>query len=476
MEYVEDEFCNKSLDDVINCSIEYNKHLVESRDLKPEAIAVPLTFALIFLVGVTGNVLLILNFARHKKLSTPHNALVVNLAAGDLLMLVIGLPFNSVWYTVPHWPFGDLLCRLSRFAETFATAVTIATLTVLSVERFFIVTGRRRHHQPLLSIPVVVVVVIWVLGFVIGMPDLISATIVNMPRMPANSSISSGSSDEDVDPAEFCFDYNPDWGPGYPKVNITSKFLLLFLLPLLIIAPCYLALAFHLVFKMFGSRGTPTSKTPLRTAAVTPPVRDHNPNADDDTNPLNDVKEENHLAQARKSVGSSPQNNVSNSAGAAATHLNNGNNDSGGKKRKTPTRKRRRLALTVLGLVFSFVLCWLPRHIFLLWFHFDPGLFNAFWHVFKIVSFCLMFSNSAVNPFVFYVLDLRFRAFVHAVMLCRKGNPGSTGGGGRGGEGGGGNGETNPDTMAVEMSVTEVKRTYVVMSDMPSATQVVDDV
>lgn len=443
MEYVEDEFCNKSLDDLTNCSIEYNRHFVDTTDLKPEAVAVPLTFAFIFLVGVTGNVLLILNFARHKKLSTPHNALVVNLAAGDLLMLAIGLPFNSVWYTVPYWPFGDLLCRLSRFAETMATAVTIATLAVLSVERYFIVTGRRRH-RPLSSIPLLVILAIWVVGFVLGLPDLISATVVTPPNNGSNGSA-----------AEFCFDFNPVWGPVYPRVNVMGKFLLLFVLPLLIIAPCYLGLAFHLFFKMFGARGTPTSKTPLRSAAVTPPVRRV---TGEDSNPASDVKEDNHCQDQR--AGSS-ENDVH-----LAGHSNNATD--GSRRAKTPTRKRRRLAVTVLGLVLTFVLCWLPRHVFLLWFHFDPSLFNAFWHVFKIFAFCLMFSNSAVNPFVFYVLDVHFRAFVHAAVLCRRSNSYSGTGGGNGGG--------NPETQAVEMSATEDRKTYIVMSEMHTCAETVDAV
>lgn len=444
MEYTEGEFCNKSLQDVTNCSIEYNRHFVNTTDLTPEAVAVPLTFAFIFLVGVTGNVLLIMNFARHKKLSTPHNALVVNLAAGDLLMLVIGLPFNSVWYTVPYWPFGDLPCRLSRFAETMATAVTIATLAVLSVERYFIVTGRRRH-RPLSSIPILVTVAIWVIGFVLGLPDLISATVVTPPSVNG----ANGSS------VEFCLDFNPAWGPVYPQVNIIWKFLLLFVLPLLVIAPCYLGLAFHLVFKMFGSRGTPTSKTPLRSAAAPPPVRRVTA---DDSNPPGDVIEGNHCQDPKGE--SSPKDANS------AVHFNNATND--GARAKTPTRKRRRLAVTVLGLVASFVVCWLPRHVFLLWFYFDPSLFNAFWNVFKILGFCLMFANSAVNPFVFYVLDLRFRAFVHASMLCRRKNSSS----GTWAENGGG----LPETAVVEVSATEERKTYIVMSEMPPCTERVDSV
>ena len=433
MEYVEDEFCNKTVTDVVNCTIEYSKHQMNSTDLKPEAVAVPLTFALIFVIGVTGNVLLILNFARHKNLSTPHNALVVNLAAGDLLMLMIGVPFNSVWYTLPDWPFGDFLCRLSRFAETLATAVTICTLTVLSVERFFIVTGRRRH-QPLHSLPVLVLLFVWLLGLLIAVPDFLSPTLLTPHNLSSQH--------------QYCVDFNPEWGAVYPKVNVMSKFVLLFFLPLLVIAPCYVGLAFHLLFKMFGARATPTSKTPLTATSQAP--RDDS----------GDVKEGPTDEAGQNDVGGLTRANPS------------------GQGRMKKARKRRRLAVTVLGLVLCFLLCWLPRYVYLLWFYFDPGLFNAFWHVFKMAGFFLMFSNSAVNPFVFYVLDLRFRAFVHAAVLCR--NESRQGEGqGEGGGGRGGRGDTclvNVETTAVEMSVTEERKNYIALAPLPDSTQTVDAV
>ncbi|KAL8570931.1 hypothetical protein ACOMHN_023603 [Nucella lapillus] len=447
MDHMEDEFCNNSLTDIVNRTLERNKHTEQGTALKPEAIAVPLTFAVIFLVGVTGNILLTLNFARHKKLSTPHNALVVNLAAGDLLMLFVGVPFNSVWYTFAFWKFGDFLCRLSRFAETLATGVTIATLTLLSVERFYIVTGRRRHHQ-LSSMPTKVIIIIWVAGFILALPDFISPRVLTPPNNATNT---TGSADGGESP-EFCLDFNPDWSKYYPKANIMFKFLFYFCIPLLIIAPFYILLAIHLLYKMFGSRRTPTVRTPLNS---TTPAQIRGTDEDDD-------EREGEMDQKTES-----SHNDTNSSQAVSNNVNSGR---GG--RKAPARKRQRLAVTVLGLVVGFVLCWLPRHVYLLWFHFNPEPFNAFWHVFKITGFCLMFSNSAVNPFVFYVLDLHFRAFVNSALLCRLPRNNNSHGR-REGE----NGAANAETMAVDMTVTDADRkTCIVMNQLPPCADRVDAV
>ncbi|XP_076445817.1 neuropeptide CCHamide-1 receptor-like [Babylonia areolata] len=474
MGYVEDEFCNKTLMDSTNCTLGH-AHSKRSADADdgPEAIVVPLTFFFIFCVGVTGNVLLTLNFARHKKLSTPHNALVVNLAVGDLLMLALGVPVNSVWYTLDYWVFGEALCRLSRFSETLATAVTIATLTVLSVERYYIVTGRRRVHQ-LNSMPKQVIVVIWVVSFLLALPDLISANVVTPPNQSATNSTNTTTT-TDSGPVEFCLDFAEDWGEDYVKANIMLKFLLFFCIPLLIIAPFYFLLAFHLLYKMFGSRKSPTSKTPLKAMAKTPAMRQDTMTDDMDIQTGAYLQEASSMEQ-EESRDWSQHAAAANNSLVGSTSVSKGR---GGNKATTPAEKRQRLAWTVLMLVVCFVLCWLPRHVYLLWFHFDPAPFNAIWHVVKISGFCLMFSNSAVNPFVFYVLDLHFRNFVNGALLCRPSGTdgGRGGGGGEGGVGGEENGAANADTMAVDMTVTEAdRRTCIVLNHMPPSAHTVDAV
>lgn len=453
MEYIESEDCNKSLSDIVNCSLPYEQG-TEFSPLKPEAVAVPFTFALIFLLGVSGNTLLILNFARHKKLNTAHNALVVNLAAGDLLMLTIGVPFNSTWYTLPYWPFGLLVCKLSRFVETLATAVTIATLAALSVERFLIVTVRRRYLSQSSLAPLVVVVVMWAVGFVLALPDLMSATVQSAANRTNTTST-----------VEYCLDFNPSWGSDYPKTNVLCRFLLLFVVPLLVIGPCYAALAYHLFFRMYRTRDTPTSKTPLKSAAISmatrgSSVRTGSPAllrmssfADDGPGQVHDddvvVGANDNEADA-----SCLQNNSSNCSKSIKNSNSNNN---------TPALKRQRLALTVLALVLAFIVCWLPRHIYLLWFHFDPSQFSYFWHVFKISGFCLMFSNSAVNPFVFYVVDDHFRTHVHETLLCRRRV--------RGRDDGEDATTRGRDLAAADDTAADDKNTYIPMSEMPTCTE-----
>ncbi|XP_025261813.1 neuropeptide CCHamide-2 receptor [Camponotus floridanus] len=75
-------------------------------------------------------------------------------------------------------------------------------------------------------------------------------------------------------------------------------------------------------------------------------------------------------------------------------------------------RARRRVGRMVMCFIIVFVICFLPYHVFMLWFHFSPTSrddYDDFWHAFRIIGFCLSFSNSCVNPIALYLISRTFR-------------------------------------------------------------------
>lgn len=73
---------------------------------------------------------------------------------------------------------------------------------------------------------------------------------------------------------------------------------------------------------------------------------------------------------------------------------------------------RKKVAKTVLAFVLVFAVCFLPSHVFMLWFHNNPKSqdeYNTFWHVLRIVGFCLSFTNSCINPIALYLVSGTFR-------------------------------------------------------------------
>ncbi|XP_069985565.1 neuropeptide CCHamide-1 receptor-like [Penaeus vannamei] len=84
-------------------------------------------------------------------------------------------------------------------------------------------------------------------------------------------------------------------------------------------------------------------------------------------------------------------------------------------------RTRRKVAKVVLCFVLIFAVCFLPTHVFLLWFYFDPLAsvkYNEFWHSMRIVGFCLGFINSCINPIALYCISGTFRKQYNRYLFC----------------------------------------------------------
>ncbi|XP_076661339.1 neuropeptide CCHamide-2 receptor-like [Halictus rubicundus] len=85
-------------------------------------------------------------------------------------------------------------------------------------------------------------------------------------------------------------------------------------------------------------------------------------------------------------------------------------------------RARKKVGKMVISFVIIFVVCFLPYHTFMLWFHFCPSSqsdYDDFWHAFRIIGFCLSFVNSCVNPIALYFVSGTFRKRFNEYLCCR---------------------------------------------------------
>ena len=87
-------------------------------------------------------------------------------------------------------------------------------------------------------------------------------------------------------------------------------------------------------------------------------------------------------------------------------------------QQKRQVNARVKVAKVVMSFVLIFILCWLPRHIYILWWHYSTDPFNMFWNVFKITSFCLTYVYSCVNPYALYFLSSQFRKYYNRYLFC----------------------------------------------------------
>ncbi|XP_010894460.1 galanin receptor type 1b [Esox lucius] len=86
---------------------------------------------------------------------------------------------------------------------------------------------------------------------------------------------------------------------------------------------------------------------------------------------------------------------------------------------KKSQRSKRKTAQTVLLVVAAFLICWMPHHIIAMWVEFGVFPLNDASFAFRIVSHCLAYGNSCVNPILYAFLSENFRKACRQVFSCR---------------------------------------------------------
>ncbi|XP_046898397.1 galanin receptor type 1b [Hypomesus transpacificus] len=85
---------------------------------------------------------------------------------------------------------------------------------------------------------------------------------------------------------------------------------------------------------------------------------------------------------------------------------------------KKSESSKRKTAQTVLLVVTAFLICWMPHHIIAMWVEFGMFPLNDASFAFRIISHCLAYGNSCVNPILYAFLSENFRKACRQVFTC----------------------------------------------------------
>ncbi|XP_072177860.1 5-hydroxytryptamine receptor 1D-like [Diadema setosum] len=126
-------------------------------------------FSLIILATIFGNVLVILSVCKEKKLQTPPNILIINLALADLAVALLVMPFQASFDILSgRWIFSQAICDMFICFDVMCCTASIVDLVFISVDRYLAITRPFRYARHRTSrLMIGMVAIIWLVsGFI----------------------------------------------------------------------------------------------------------------------------------------------------------------------------------------------------------------------------------------------------------------------------------------------------------------------
>lgn len=122
-------------------------------------------FAFVFVLGVWGNIIVIVTIFTHKALRSSSNYFIANLAVSDLGGLCLSMPLAALDH-LADWPFGDVACRFINPLKDLFLHVSMVTLTAIAVDRYVHIAHPFTPNLSSFKVKLVIVL-IWLVDYLL---------------------------------------------------------------------------------------------------------------------------------------------------------------------------------------------------------------------------------------------------------------------------------------------------------------------
>ncbi|CAH1246450.1 NPFFR2 [Branchiostoma lanceolatum] len=136
----------------------------------PVTIVFIISYLIIFLMCIVGNVGVCTVLVKNPKMRTVTNLFILNLAISDLLVAVFCMPFTLVDNLLHGNPFGDVICKLQPLVQGISVGASIFSLTAIAVDRFQVIINPREPKMSKCR-AVQIITAIWVFSALIMWPQ-----------------------------------------------------------------------------------------------------------------------------------------------------------------------------------------------------------------------------------------------------------------------------------------------------------------
>ena len=347
---------------------------------------------ILFALIVIGNATVLIALTLSKGRKSRMNFFIKHLAAADLLVGLVSLLTDIIWKITISFHGGDILCKLIRYLQTVVTYASTYVLVALSIDRYDAIThpmnfsGSWRRARCLVTAA-------WILSFIFSIPILFFYKIKEHERYG--------------DQCWIEFDHQWQW-----KFFLTVASLLIFIIPAILIAVCYIAIVCTI-----WNKGKETALMPATS------------NGNNNGNEMVTTSGGQVIEVKRKT---SKNNNDAN--GSGSTNLLGGKGSGGRGEEEIESRRASSRGLIpkakvktvkmTFVIIFVFILCWSPYiiHDLLQVYEVIPS-FGASKGVQAAVATLiqsLSSLNSAANPLIYCLFSTNIGATICNLLGCRK--------------------------------------------------------
>ena len=144
-------------------------------------VFLPVFYSLIFVLGLSGNLLLLMVLLRYVPRRRMVEIYLLNLAISNLLFLVT-LPFWGIsvaW----HWVFGSFLCKMVSTLYTINFYSGIFFISCMSLDKYLeIVHAQPYHRLRTRAKSLLLVTIVWAVSLAVSIPDMVFVQTHENPK------------------------------------------------------------------------------------------------------------------------------------------------------------------------------------------------------------------------------------------------------------------------------------------------------
>ncbi|XP_055046819.1 prosaposin receptor GPR37b [Misgurnus anguillicaudatus] len=144
------------------------------------AYAITIVSALIFAVGIIGNIAIMCVVCHNYYMRSISNALLANLAIWDFALLLFCLPLVVFHELTKTWLLGQFTCKVVPYIEVASLGVTTFTLCALCIDRFRAATNVQMYYEMIenCTSTAAKLGVIWIGALLLALPELLIRQLV----------------------------------------------------------------------------------------------------------------------------------------------------------------------------------------------------------------------------------------------------------------------------------------------------------